>query len=110
MLKLKKRKASLLSLFLFIHIKIKYLQPRTQLTYQIIYFLLDPSSPTQIVAGYFVGSVHFFRMYNAGKTIDVGDVWPETRKDLTATEWAHAVNSETELKAALWGKTSRVRQ
>ena len=71
-----------------------------------IYFLLDPSSPTQLVAGYFVGSVHFFRMYNAGKTIDVGDVWPETRKDLTAAEWAHAVNSEAKLKAALWGKTS----
>ena len=43
-------------------------------------------------------------MYNAGKTIDVGDVWPGTRKDLSAVEWAHAVNSEAELKAALWGK------
>ena len=43
-------------------------------------------------------------MYNAGKTIDVGDVWPGARKDLSAVEWAHAVNSEAELKAALWGK------
>ena len=44
-------------------------------------------------------------MYNAGKTVDVGDVWPGTRKDLSAVEWAHAVNSEAELKAALWGKS-----
>ena len=35
--------------------------------------------PAQLVAGYFIGSVHLCRMYNAGKTIDVGDVWPETR-------------------------------
>lgn len=55
-----------------------------------------------LVAGYFVGSVHFFRMYNAGKTIDVGDVWPETSQDLTAVEWAHALSSEAELKTALW--------
>ena len=59
--------------------------------------------PPQLVAGYFIGSVHLCRMYNAGKTIDVGDVWPATRKDLSAVEWAHAVNSEAELKAALWG-------
>ena len=64
------------------------------------------SYPTQLVAGYFVGSVHFFRMYNAGKTIDVGDVWPETSQDLTAVEWAHALSSEAELKTALWGKSS----
>ena len=57
------------------------------------------------MAGYFIGSVHLCRMYNAGKTIDVGDVWPATRKDLSAVEWGHAVNSEAELKAALWGKS-----
>ena len=67
------------------------------------YSLLD-FPPPQLVAGYFIGSVHLCRMYNAGKTIDVGDVWPGTRKDLSAVEWAHAVNSEAELKAALWGK------
>ena len=105
-LKLKKLKASL-SVLVPVH-SYQHQVLRTQLAFQnqIIYFLLDPSSPTQLVAGYFVGSVHFFRMYNAGKTVDVGDAWPETRKDLTATEWAHAVNSEAELKAALWGKTS----
>ena len=46
-------------------------------------------------------------MYNASKTIDVSDVWPETKKDLSVVEWAHAVNSEAKLKAALWGKSSK---
>ena len=53
-----------------------------------------------------------FRVYNAGLTIDVVDVWPETRKDLTAVQWAREVNQEGDFthqfKAALWGRLGKL--
>ncbi len=53
---------------------------------------------------YFVGSVRVVTMINGAKSIDVADIWPEVAKDLTRVSWAHAVNSEQELKTALRGK------